>query len=59
MLLYNAACVYATLGKKEEALKILIDVVGKGFQNLDWVARDPDLDILHGDPRFEALIKKN
>jgi serine/threonine protein kinase/tetratricopeptide (TPR) repeat protein len=59
MVLYNAACVYSILGEKEKSLKILIDVVGKGFQNLDWVARDPDLNILHGDPRFEALIKKD
>lgn len=58
MVLYNAACTYATLGMKEEALKRLIEVVGKGFENLDWVARDPDLQVLHGDPQFEALMKK-
>jgi hypothetical protein len=26
-----------------------------GFKDADWARRDPDLNLLHGDPEFERL----
>jgi len=54
-VLYNAACVYCQLGRKDEALGALRDARQAGFRDFEWVRRDPDLTLLHGDPEFEKL----
>jgi non-specific serine/threonine protein kinase len=54
-VLYNAACVYAQLGRKAEALEALRRAVEAGFKDRGWIRRDPDLAALHGDPEFEQL----
>jgi TolB-like protein/Flp pilus assembly protein TadD len=58
-ILYNAACVYGLLGKKEEALAMLKRARQAGFALLDWARRDPDLACLEGDPEFERLIQES
>ena len=55
-ILYNAACVYGLLQKKDEALALLTRAGEAGFSNWDWVARDPDLACLQGDPEFRKLV---
>jgi Flp pilus assembly protein TadD len=45
-ILYNAACTYAMLKEKEEALKLLRRAREEGFLNADWASRDPDLNSL-------------
>ena len=53
---YNAACVFCTMSKKAEAMAALGRRPGRpGFRDPDWVRRDPDLAILHGEPEFERL----
>jgi serine/threonine protein kinase/Tfp pilus assembly protein PilF len=52
---YNAACVFCSLGKKPEAITALGRAWKGGFRDADWVRRDPDLDLLHGDPEFERM----
>jgi serine/threonine protein kinase/Flp pilus assembly protein TadD len=54
--LYNAACTYGVLGKKAEALTILKKAFAAGYGNLNWAARDADLDCLHDDPEFQKLV---
>jgi serine/threonine protein kinase/tetratricopeptide (TPR) repeat protein len=54
----NAACMYARMGKKEEALSLLSQSFGRGFGKRDWVENDPDYDSLRDDPRFQALMAK-
>jgi tetratricopeptide (TPR) repeat protein len=54
-LLYNAACVFCRLGKKEDGLAALKKAWNAGFIDPDWARRDPDLALLHGDPEFEKL----
>jgi serine/threonine protein kinase len=58
VVLYNAACTYALLGRKQETLDLLKQVKKQRFPNIDWMARDPDLEILHGDPEFERLLRE-
>ncbi len=55
-VLYNAACTYAVLDKRAEALAMLIRAKEAGYSNLDWIRRDPDLECLHGNPEFEAMF---
>lgn len=54
--LYNAACTYGVLGKKAEALETLKKAIAAGYGNLNWAARDTDLDCLHDDPEFRAIV---
>ena len=54
----NAACTYARLGMKEEALALLAESFGRGFGKRDWIEHDPDYDSLRDDPRFQALLAK-
>ncbi len=55
-ILYNAACTYGLMGKKDEALELLVRMKQAGFSQLDWARRDPDLACLHNDPAFLALL---
>ncbi len=53
---YNAACVYANLNRKAEALELLRKAKASGFGSMDWAARDPDLACLHDEPEFRRLV---
>jgi non-specific serine/threonine protein kinase len=56
-ILYNAACTYGVMQIKDEALTLVRKTLAVGYTNLDWMARDPDLACLHGDPDFQRLLK--
>jgi non-specific serine/threonine protein kinase len=58
-ILYNAACAYCGLNKKVEALDALRRAWEAGSKDSVWARRDPDLDLLHGDPEFERLYPEN
>jgi TolB-like protein/Flp pilus assembly protein TadD len=57
-ILYNAACTYAVVGNKSEALALLKRLKELNFPQFDWAARDPDLVSLRDDPEFVGLIGK-
>src|SRR5229473_2511727 len=52
-VLYNAACVFCSMNKKSEALDAIRKAWEAGFKDPEWARRDPDLELLHGDPEFE------
>jgi protein O-GlcNAc transferase len=53
---YNHACLQAICGNTERAIELL-EIALKNKQTIiDWVRRDPDLDFIRGEPRFQALI---
>jgi serine/threonine protein kinase/Flp pilus assembly protein TadD len=54
-ILYNAACTYALLKRKREALETLKKAWEAGFRDSTWAQRDPDLALLRGEPEFEKL----
>ena len=54
--LYNAACTFGLLHRKTEALDTLKKAIKAGYGNLNWAARDADLDCLHDDPEFGKLV---
>jgi serine/threonine protein kinase/Flp pilus assembly protein TadD len=56
-ILYNVACVYALLGRTEDALGCLEKVMAHGTFYKNWAEKDSDLDSLRSDPRFQALLK--
>ena len=53
---YNRAWFEAVCGSADEALNLLRAALEKKQANPDWTRRDLDLDILHDDPRFWALL---
>ena len=55
IVLYNVACVMATLGRKVDAIESLRKAWNAGFKDSHWTRRDPELVMLHGDPEFDRL----
>jgi len=57
---YNLACAAALQGEREKALTWLGDALDHGLSagGAAQIGEDPDLQFLHGDPRFEALVAK-
>jgi serine/threonine protein kinase/Tfp pilus assembly protein PilF len=54
-VLYNAACTFAILNRRAEAMDALRKAWEAGYKDAEWTRRDPDLAPLHGDPEFERL----
>jgi non-specific serine/threonine protein kinase/serine/threonine-protein kinase len=55
---YELAAVAAKRGRAEEALSLLQQAIDIGLRPVEAVQmeKDPDLNALHGDPRFAALV---
>ena len=56
MILYNAACLEALLGKPEEALAALTEALASSPDFKEQAVGDDDLAMLRDDPRFQALV---
>ena len=54
-VLYNAACTFANLDRRAEAIEALRKSWEAGYRDAEWTRRDPDLANLHGEPEFERL----
>jgi non-specific serine/threonine protein kinase len=55
LVMYNVACCFCGLGKKDEGLSALRKAYDAGFRDADWTRRDPDLALLRDDPEFERM----
>jgi len=55
-VLYNVGCLYAVLGRPQEALRCLRKVVRSGWRK-DWVRHDPDWAALRDMKEFVALTR--
>ncbi len=55
---YDLACILAHRGRREEAIAALRNAIDHGLNSASDLAieRDPDLNSLREDPRFEALV---
>jgi len=56
-VLYNVACLFSVTGHLDRALECLEQAAAAGFGSPDWLARDPDLDPLRSEPRFERIMQ--
>jgi TolB-like protein/AraC-like DNA-binding protein len=56
--IYDAATIYASMGKSEKAIGLLEIAFDHKDPNLFFLKIDPLFLTLHGDPRFEALLSK-
>jgi len=55
---YNAACTYAVLGMRDEALDTLDRAVRTGRGDLGWIEHDPDFESLRGERRFGDIVDR-
>ena len=55
-VLYNAACTFANLERRTEAIDALRKAWEAGYRDAEWTRRDPDLAKLHDEPEFERLF---
>jgi tetratricopeptide (TPR) repeat protein len=58
LTLYNLACAYALWDKKREALRALGEAVDAGFDDVDHIERDPDLQGLRDDPDYRKIVER-
>jgi len=55
---YNIACAYALMKKRDAALESLLAAVAMHPEVAEWARNDPDLSFLSGDPVFEAILER-
>lgn len=53
---YNLACSLALSKKRPDALRSLRKAISLGYDDLDWMEQDPDLEILKDDEGFKKLL---
>jgi non-specific serine/threonine protein kinase/serine/threonine-protein kinase len=60
MYRYNLACIKVRVGKPDEAIGLLSDLIDRPMDAAvkSQFADDPDLKPLHADPRFQNLLKR-
>jgi len=57
-VLYNAICIYSSLGNFDEALDYFEKAIKAGFASREWIDNDSDLDAIRNHPRFQKAIKR-
>lgn len=55
-MLYNAACAYSLLGRRDEAASYLRRAVEAGMHDLAQIKRDPDLAAIRDHPTYRSLV---
>jgi ParB family chromosome partitioning protein len=55
---YNRACFASITGNVDQAIELLQIALDTDKTPPEWLLRDPDLDFIRDDPRFEAMIAK-
>ncbi len=58
LVFYNLACSYSMLGKLDEAFAALQKAIKLGYNDAAWMQKDPDLENLRRDSRFEAIQRE-
>ncbi len=53
---YDKACIYALMGEKKQALATLEQCVNNGYKNYVNMLNDKDLECLHKDKKYKALL---
>ncbi len=55
---YNLACSYSLLHRPKEALVALERSMSLGYNDFNFLQKDKDLQSLHKDPGYQALLTK-
>jgi tetratricopeptide (TPR) repeat protein len=57
-LIYNLACVYSLARNRKKGLDYLRRAVKKGFNDLDLIKKDKDLDFIRNEKEFKEIIRE-
>jgi len=57
-IIYNVACLFSLEGQKDRALESLEKALAAGFANREWLDKDPDLDPIRKEPKFQSLLEQ-
>jgi len=55
---YNLACSYSLIGDIGSSLKAIKIAIKKGYSDIDFMQKDPDLETIRKDSRFKKLVDK-
>jgi tetratricopeptide (TPR) repeat protein len=55
---YNLACSLALIRRKAQALQALERAIGLGYDDVEWMQHDPDLEGVRDHPAFQKLLAK-
>jgi len=58
LVFYNLACSYSLMSRLDAAFAALTKAVKLGYADAMWLAKDPDLENLRTDSRFEAIRRE-
>ncbi|MFW6163128.1 MAG: TPR end-of-group domain-containing protein, partial [Planctomycetota bacterium] len=54
---YNIACTYSEMKEIDNALDALETAVECGYEDVEWMEKDEDLDNLRDQPRYQAIVR--
>lgn len=57
IMMYYGACLYSHLDDKEYSIDLLKRAIENGYQNFEWIKRDPDFGNIRKEPGFLKLIQ--
>jgi len=57
IMMYYGACLYARLEEKRLAVESLKNAVSAGYENYEWIKRDPDFDSIRNELGYIELMK--
>jgi tetratricopeptide (TPR) repeat protein len=57
IMMYYGACLHARLGEKKEAIRLIGDSIKNGYENFEWIKRDPDFESIRNETEFIELMR--
>jgi serine/threonine protein kinase/Tfp pilus assembly protein PilF len=57
IMMYYGACLYSRLAERARAVELLQNAVLNGYENYEWIKRDPDFNGIRNEPGYIALMK--
>ncbi len=57
IILYYGACLYARLEDRQPAVEMLRSAVANGYENYEWIKRDPDFENIRDEAAYIELMK--
>jgi adenylate cyclase len=55
---YNRACLFARMGRHDEAVDALNQAIDNGFGQKAWIENDPDLDSIRNHERYTGTLER-
>jgi serine/threonine protein kinase/Flp pilus assembly protein TadD len=58
IIMYYGACLYSRLEEKKQAIELLRKAIENGYENFEWIKRDPDFENIRIEPDYIELMKE-